>query len=395
MDTTNRIFLNKCSDIYRSDLVQDVLPFWLANGLDKVHGGFYTCLDRDGSRIDSTKSVWFQGRAGYIYAAAYNKIEPRKEWLEASRSAIEFMEKYCFDTDGRMFFEITADGKPLRKRRYLFSESFAAIAMAEYAKASGDKTYARKALNLFKLILHYKNTPGSLPSKYTKNLQTRGHSLPMILINTAARIRDVISDPVLEAQIDESIHEIRNYFMHPEFEALLETVGMNGEFIDTGMGRMINPGHAIETAWFLLDEARYRNWDKALVKTATTILDWSWKWGWDETYGGIINFRDCKNLPCQDYAQDMKFWWPHAETIVATLYAFLATGDKKYLEMHRKIHEYTYKHFPDAEYGEWYGYLHHDGTVAQPAKGNLFKGPFHIPRMLMYSHWLCEEILSQ
>lgn len=394
METESKQFLNKCSDIYRNNLTHDILPFWLAKGLDKTHGGFYTCLDRDGSLIDTTKSVWFQGRAGYIYAAACNKIEARQEWLEASLSALKFIENYCFDTDGRMFFELTADGRPLRKRRYLFSESFAAMAMAEYSKASGDRSYAHKALELFKLIIHYKNTPGSLPSKYTENLNIRGHSLSMILLNTATQIRETINDKILDKQIDESIHDIRNYFMHPEFEAVLETVGINGEFINTGMGRIINPGHAIETAWFILDEARYRNWDEALVKTATTILDWSWNWGWDKAYGGIINFRDCKNLPCQDYAQDMKFWWPQAETIVATLYAFLATGEKKYLEMHRKIHEYTYKHFPDPEYGEWYGYLHHDGTVAQPAKGNLFKGPFHIPRMMMYSHLLCKEILS-
>lgn len=379
---------------YREELVEDILPFWLANGLDEVNGGFYTCVDRDGTVIDTTKSVWFQGRAGYMFAAAYNRIEPKAEWLAASKSAIAFIESHCIDSDGRMYFETTAEGIPLRKRRYLFSESFAAIAMAEYSRASGDKSYAQKALDMFRLILHYKNTPGALAAKYTENLQARGHSLPMILINTAARIRESISDPVLDQQINESIDEIRNYFMHPEFEAVLETVGMNGEFMDTGMGRMINPGHAIETSWFLLEEARHRGWDPDLVKTATTILDWSWKWGWDETYGGIINFRDCRNLPCQDYAQDMKFWWPQTEAIVATLYAYRATGNPKYREMHRRIHDYTYSHFPDREYGEWYGYLHRDGRVAQPAKGNLFKGPFHIPRMLMYSHLLCDELIN-
>lgn len=383
---------SRYSALYRDELVSNILPFWLANGLDTVNGGFYTCVDRDGSLLDSTKSVWFQGRAGYMFAAAYNKVEPREEWLAASKSAIDFIEAHCVDTDGRMYFEVTAEGIPLRKRRYLFSESFAAIAMAEYSIASGDKHYAEKALELFKLILRYKNTPGALPAKYTEHLQVRGHSLPMILINTAARIREAIDSPILDTQINESIKEIRTYFMHPEFEAVLETVGMNGEFIDTGMGRLINPGHAIETSWFLLEEARHRGWDEELVNMATTILDWSWKWGWDKEYGGIINFRDCRNLPCQDYAQDMKFWWPQTEAIVATLYAFRATGNPKYLAMHQQIHEYTYAHFPDPAYGEWYGYLHRDGGVAQPAKGNLFKGPFHIPRMLMYSHLLCDEI---
>ena len=393
MQNEDKLFIEACSQKYRDDLINNILPFWLKNGLDKINGGFYTCVNRDGSLMDSTKSVWFQGRAGFVFSLAYNTIEKNEAWLAAAKSAIDFIEKNCFDTDGRMYFEVTADGKPLRKRRYLFSESFAAIAMAEYSKASGDSEYAQKALGIFKRILFYKNTPGALQPKYTENFATKGHSMCMILINTAARIREVIEDEVLTQQIDESIACIKNDFMKPEFSAVLETVGLYGEFIDTNIGRMINPGHCIETAWFILEEARYRNWSPELVKLGTTILDWSWKWGWDEEYEGIINFRDCKNLPCQDSAHDMKFWWPQTEAVIATLYAFKATGDKKYLEMHRKIHNYVYRVLPDAQYGEWYGYLHCDGSVSQQAKGNLFKGPFHIPRMLILSHKLCEEIL--
>jgi N-acylglucosamine 2-epimerase len=183
--------------------------------------------------------------------------------------------------------------------------------------------------------------------------------------------------------------------MHPEFKALLESVGPNGEFVDTNMTRTINPGHCIETSWFIMEEARLRGWDKNLLDTALTIFNWSWDWGWDKEYGGIINFRDCKNLPPQDYSQDMKFWWPQCETIIASLYAYLATGDEMYLERHKIISDWTYTHFPDKKYGEWYGYLHRDGTIAQPAKGNLYKGPFHVPRMMIKSLVLCEEILKK
>ena len=170
---------------------------------------------------------------------------------------------------------------------------------------------------------------------------------------------------------------------------------MNGEFVNTNMTRTINPGHCIETAWFIMEEAKLRGWDKDMLDMALTIFNWSWDWGWDKEYGGIINFRDCLNLPSQDYSQDMKFWWPQCETIIASLYAYLATGDEKYLYRHERISEWTYAHFPDPEYGEWYGYLHRDGTVAQPAKGNLFKGPFHIPRMMIKSYMLCQEILKK
>ncbi|MBR8720169.1 Cellobiose 2-epimerase [Bacteroides pyogenes] len=387
-------YLTSWSASYKDDLVNNIMPFWLKNGLDRKHGGVYTCVDRDGTLMDTTKSVWFQGRFGFISAYAYNHIEKNPEWLEASKSCIDFLETHCFDKDGHMFFEVTEDGRPLRKRRYVFSEGFAAIALAEYAAATGEKIYAERALEIFKRTQYFLNTPGLLEPKYLPALEARGHSITMILINTAARIREVISDPVLDRQIDESIATLRKYFIHPEFKALLEMVGPQGELIDTCNGRVINPGHCIETAWFIMEEAHYRNNDNELMQLALQILDWSWEWGWDKEFGGIINFRDCRNFPPQDYSQDMKFWWPQTEAIIATLYAYKMTCDEKYLEMHKQISEWTYAHFPDKEYGEWYGYLHRDGSVAQPAKGNIFKGPFHIPRMMIRSHLLCEEILK-
>jgi N-acylglucosamine 2-epimerase len=387
-------YLAYWADRYQDDLKENILPFWLKHGLDRVHGGVYTCVDRDGTLIDSTKSVWFQGRFGFICAYAYNNIEANEEWLRASKSCVDFIEQHCFDTDGRMYFEVTAEGKPVRKRRYVFSECFAAIAMSEYSIASGDRSYAQKALTLFKQILHFINTKGILEPKYCEGVEMQGHSITMILINTAARIREAIPAVELDEQISLSIETLQRYFIHPEFEALLETVGPNGEFIDTIIGRTINPGHCIETAWFLLEEAKYRGGDPQLTEVAVKILDWSWKWGWDKEYGGLINFRDCKGLPVQDYSQDMKFWWPQTEAIIATLYAYEATGEERFLRMHQQISDWTYAHFPDAEYGEWYGYLHRDGTVAQPAKGNIFKGPFHIPRMMIKGFMLCRDMMQ-
>ena len=389
-------YLQECRERYATGLTTDILPFWLKHGLDRVNGGVYTCVDRAGNLMDTTKSVWFQGRCAFVYSFAYNNIEKRPEYLDMARSCLDFIEAHCFDrTDGRMYFEVTADGRPLRKRRYVFSECFAAIAMSEYSIATGDASYAHKALELFKDIRRFIATPGMLPPKYEPTLQARGHSITMILINTASCLRRAgITDPVIDEQIDESLHDLATYFVHPEYKALLEMTGMNGEVIDILAGRTINPGHCIETSWFLLEEARHRS-DAALEKLALQILDWSWEWGWDNEFGGIINFRDCKGFPNQDYSQDMKFWWPQTEAIIATLYAYLATGDNSYLERHRLVDEWTYSHLPDPAYGEWFGYLHRDGTVAQPAKGNLFKGPFHIPRMMVRSVMLIDDILKQ
>lgn len=388
-------YIKSWAESYKKDLTENIMPFWMKYGLDRENGGVYTCVNRDGSLMDTTKSVWFQGRFAFICSFAYNNVEKNQEWLDAAKSTLEFIEKHCFDEQGHMYFSVTAEGKPLRKRRYVFSETFAAIAMSEYALATGDQHWAKRAIQVFEDTQRFLATLGFLPAKFEADVKLQGHSIVMILINVGSCIRKVVDDPKLTQQIDESIEKLKKYFIHPEFKCLLETVGENGEFIDTNMTRTINPGHCIETSWFIMEEAKLRGWDKPMFDLALQVFDWSWDWGWDKQYGGIINFCDCKNLPSQDYSQDMKFWWPQCETIIASLYAYLGTGDEKYLYRHERISEWTYAHFPDAEYGEWYGYLHRDGTVAQPAKGNLYKGPFHIPRMMIKGYMLCQEILKK
>lgn len=392
MNSENKSYLESCGVWYRKQLTENILPFWLKYGIDPKNGGVYTCVDRDGTLMDGTKSVWFQGRCGYVYAFAYNHIEKNPAWLAAAKSCIDFIWNHCVDTDGHMFFSVTAEGKPLRKRRYVFSDCFAAIAMAEYAKATGSIEYARKAVDTFKFIRHMLSTPGFLEPKGL--VPDRGHSITMILVNVALVLKQVSDDPVLDDQIRESIGDIEKFFMHPEFKCILESVTPTGDLIDTCEGRTINPGHGIETAWFLI-QAGERMREHHYIDLGLKIFDWQYKWGWDNEFGGIINFRDCKGFPNQDYSQDMKFWWPQCETIIASLFCFNVSGNEKYLKIHRKAHEWSVTHLVDKEFGEWFGYLHRDGSVAQTAKGNLFKGPFHIPRMLVIASLLCDEILMK
>ena len=379
-------------EIYREGLLEDTLPFWIQHSVDREYGGFLFSLDRDGTVISPDKSVWIHGRFTWLLATLYADVEPREEWLELARHGIEFLRRHCFDTDGRMFFSVTREGRPLRKRRYIFSETFAVIALAACARASGDEAMAREALELFKHTLHYLQTPGLLPPKVNPETRpSKGLGVPMILIATAQELRKAIDDPLCTEWINRCIEEIERDFMKKEFECLLETVGPDGAFLDTFEGRMICPGHSIEAAWFILQESKNRGNDPELRNLGLQILDWSWQWGWDEEYGGIIYYRDAKNLPPTEYWHDMKFWWPQNETIIATLLAWQLTGDEKYARRHRQIHDWTYDLFPDPEYGEWFGYFHRDGRRSTSLKGNTWKGPFHLPRMQL----ICWKILEE
>jgi N-acylglucosamine 2-epimerase len=395
--TMNTERLKALQRTYRDGLLHDVLPFWIRHAVDREQGGFFTCLHREGSVIDTDKSVWAQGRFSWLLGELYNTVEPRGEWLDLAKHGIDFLEAHAFDRDGdgRMYFHLARDGQPLRKRRYNFSESFAAIAYAEYARATGSDEFRSKAIDLFERFVAYNSTPGAMSPKYTDLRPMQGMAPRMITIVTAQELRDAVEYEAANAWIDRSIDEIRRFFVKPDERAVMEVVGPNGEIYDHFDGRMLNPGHAIEGAWFILNESRLRGGDAALTELGLNMLDWMWARGWDAECGGMHYFRDLKDLPVQEYWHDMKFWWPQNETIIATLMAYVMTGDDKYAQWHKKIHDWTYARFPDANFGEWYGYLHRNGSISVRLKGNLWKGPFHIPRMQLVCWRLVEELLER
>lgn len=380
--------------IYRDGLLESTLPFWFPRSVDEEHGGFMFSRDRDGSLLDTDKALWLQGRASWLLATLYADVEARPEWLHWARHGIDFLRRHGFDDEGRMFFLVDREGRPLRKRRYIFSETFMIAALAAYGRAARDTAAAAEALELYQRVQHHLDTPGVLPPKWdTATRPMRGLAIPMIMTVTAQILRQTLPDPTFcNAAIDRYIDEIRRYHMHPELAAVLETVGVNGEFLNHFDGRTLNPGHAIEAAWFIMHEARQRGNDPTLLQTGLTILDWMWARGWDQEYGGITYFVDVNGLPVQEYWHDMKFWWPQNETIIATLMAYYLTGDEKYARWHQLIHDWTYARFPDQEHGEWFGYLHRDGRLSSRVKGNTYKGAFHVPRMELICWQLMEEI---
>lgn len=384
-------YLKEMEVFYRDHLLKDTVPFWFPRSIDHECGGYLFMRDHDGTLIDTDKAVWIQGRACWLLSTLYTTVEQKEEWLEGARIGYEFLKKHCFDENGKMYFHVDRLGNPIRMRRYFFSETFAAIAFAAYAKATGDEDIADEARHLFRICLAYANGERLIEPKYEATRPMKGIGVPMIMINTAQQIRETIGDPRCDIVISDCITQIERDFVKDDIRCVMEQVGPNGEIVDHIDGRTLNPGHAIEGAWFILHEARYRDHDPHLIGLACRMLDYMWERGWDKEYGGMLYFRDVYGKPVQEYWQDMKFWWPQNETIIATLLAYMVTGNEKYKSWHQQINQYAYDHFHDKLNGEWYGYLHRDGKIAQTAKGNLFKGPFHLPRQ----EWYCMQILKE
>ncbi|NQS89611.1 AGE family epimerase/isomerase [Patescibacteria group bacterium] len=389
MDVKN---FSQLESFYRSQLLDNVVPFWLRYSLDKEFGGYLILLDQDGSIYGTDKYMWSQGRETWLFAKLYNTVEKREEWLQAAKIGADFIKKYAFDWNERVYFRVSREGKPIYKPWSIFSEVFVIIGLAQFAKASGDEEALNLSLQTFWNVISWLKNPKILGTHiYVDNCPIKTHALPMIMIATAQELREVAKDERFDEIINQNLNEILYVHAKDKLEALLETVGKNGEIIDSPEGRCVNPGHAIESVWFCLREAIKKD-DKKITERALRILDWSLKQGWDKKYGGILYFVDVKGKPPEQLEWDMKLWWPHTEALYALLLAYQVSGEKKYLNWYERVHTYTFKHFPDPTFGEWFGYLHREGTVSLKFKGSMWKGPFHLPRALLNCMQLLEKV---
>lgn len=368
---------------FSKTLFEDFIPFWEKFSPDPVYGGFLCGFDRDGELFFEDKSVWQQGRSLWMFSKLYNEFEKNPKWLEFARSGYDFINKYCFDENGHMYFKVTRDGKPLINRRYYFSEAFAIMGYAEFYIAVKDEEVKQRAVDLFKKMFHYYITPGCFPPKVNpKTRSVRTHSIVMIMLCVCQHMRKIDDSPIYNTIIDACISEITNNFVKEDEKALFETVGAHGERLNSPEGRLINPGHSMETAWFLMEEAALRK-DAELMKKAIQITEWSFDIGWDKEMGGIFYFRDIENKPVLSLEWDMKLLWPHCEALIAFLRSYMFMGQEKYLDYFDRITEYIYAHFPDPGHPEWFGHLHRDGTPISYIKGSDWKGPYHNVRAFM------------
>lgn len=374
----------KLANKYKTELLDSVLPFWLDNSIDKEYGGFFTCLDRDGSVYDTDKFVWLQGREVWLFSMLCNKLGERKEWKEAAVQGAEFLKKYGYTGDYDFYFSLTREGKPLVEPYNIFSNTFACMAFAQLAKATGSEEYAGIARNIFRRILERRGAPKGKWCKAVPGTRPmKDFALPMIICNMALEVEEIINDPeLLERTIDDCLHEVLDVFYQPDLGCMVENVSsIDNSRLDCYEGREINPGHDLEALWFMMNLGIRRN-DKALIDKCVEIALSVIERGWDKEYGGIFYFLDSKGAPQQKLEWDQKLWWVHIESAIAMIKGYQLTGNAKCLEWFEKLDEYMWSHFKDPLYPEWFGYLNRRGEMLLPLKGGKWKGCFHVPRGL-------------
>jgi N-acylglucosamine 2-epimerase len=375
--------LSSYAEQYRRELLDNIIPFWEKNSIDRQCGGYFTCLDRQGKVFDTDKFMWLQGRQVWMFATLYNQVEKRKEWLDIALHGAAFMEKFGMDASGNWFFSLTREGKPIVEPYNIFSDCFATMAFGELYKATGDIRHRDIAVTTYRNIISRQNNPkGKYNKAYPGTRPLKCFSLPMILCNLSLILEEVIGKQEVETIATPLINDIMTVFYQKDLGLILENVTPDGKFCDCFEGRCINPGHTIEAMWFMMDMG-VRLGNRELIEKAKNIALNALNFGWDKEKQGIFYFLDCKGYPQQQLEWDQKLWWVHIETLIALAKAYKLTGDEECSRWFEIIHNYTWTHFKDTEYPEWYGYLNREGNPLLTLKGGKWKGCFHVPRGML------------
>ena len=359
---------------YRTELLDRVIPFWLRYSLDHQHGGYFTCLTREGAVYDFRKYVWLQGRAVWMLSKLYRELEPRPEFLDAARLILNFLRQHARDPHGRYYFSLTREGRPSFFQRKPYSAVFAMLGMLEFSKATDDLALRAEAIALFWKIREWIQDP---------TLLGRPPQLPsladvMVTASMASEIARVDPDPRYREILQKCLRDSQ-IFYDPARRIFLEYPPA-----DTPEGRLFCPGDSIEASWFLLHAGP----DESMRALLLDSIEGALEFGWDQEYGGLYYFMDVEGLPPLPLESNMKLWWPHTEAIYATILAHSLTGDSKWLTWLERVDAYAFAHFSDPMHGEWFGYCDRKGELTSTAKGNNYKGCFHVPRMLLQSYQL-------
>jgi N-acylglucosamine 2-epimerase len=376
---------------YKRELLESVIPFWENNCLDTANGGYHTMLDRDGSVYDTEKYMWMQWRIVYMFATLATTDLPtpeeKKRWIQIASDGFDFLADKGQDENGQYYFVLSGEGEPAVAPYNIYTECFAAMGSAALFKAAGEEKYRQEALKCTDNYLARISNP---KSQWNKELSGRPERLTfghyMILANLADVMNQNLDTDVYEKDIENATNIVLDKFWNDDLKLLFENVNVDGRFdLNSSMGRHVMPGHGLEALWFLMQQAE-RNGQDEIISKCSTYAKHILEFGWDKKFGGLYYFMDALAKPHFELQADMKLWWVHNEAIIAALYGYKLTGDEELLNWFIKLDEWTWSHFPDSEYGEWFGYLNRSGEPSNFLKGGRWKTFFHLPRFLHVSY---------
>ncbi|XP_029096796.1 N-acylglucosamine 2-epimerase isoform X2 [Monodon monoceros] len=384
-----------------------VVAFWLEHSHDQEHGGFFTCLGRDGQVYDDLKYVWLQGRQVWMYCRLYRKLERfrRPELLNAAKAGGEFLLRYArvAPPAKKCAFVLTRDGRPVKVQRTIFSECFYTMAMNELWRVTGDAQYQSEAVEMMDQIVHWvREDPSGLGRPQLPGAPAaESMAAPMMLLSLVEQLGEA-DDELAGSYAELGDWCARRILRHVQRggQAVLENVSEDGEGLSGCLGRHQNPAHRgpgrgggtglprwrVSSRRVILGQTGRAGGLKAgptvgqrgresAVSTALEPPAWgrtrglpypsphqATRWKLAGSCSVTPSGEDADGLCPTQLEWAMKLWWPHSEAMIAFLMGYSESGDSALLNIFYQVAEYTFRQVSAASWSQRCGGDRRHGT---------------------------------
>ncbi len=397
--TFSRAELDQLKRQYEYDLYEDFLPFTEGYVIDHEYGGFMCTTDRDGTRLSTDKSLWYEGRGIWVYSYLYNNLRRDPKFLEVARKSAAFILRHKPSDDKFWPSAFSREGEAIGgPDMRTYGDLFVAQGFAEYGKASGDGTYIRLAKEIMDKCLRFYDRADFWPEAAQSYLGKEASLVPgarvqgvwFVLLNLCTGMLDHKSDPDILAVADRCLDALMNGHWNPDF-------GLNNEILNHDMsrrqddiGQFVYTGHSIETLWMVMVEAARRR-DRTLFELAARRFKRHVEVAWDDVYGGV--FRSLNHVDRNIWLVD-KVLWAQEEVLIGSLFAFEHTGWKWAKDWFVKMYNYVHEKWPLRKHGHSLWDNGTDRQVTYVEHYNRVEN-YHHPRHLMLNLQALDRIIKR
>lgn len=378
----------------RSELENNILPFWMNKMEDDEQGGFYGQITgNDELRPEASKGAILNARILWTFSAAYRLLK-KPEYLKTATRAKRYLIDRFYDPEyGGIYWELDYKGNPLDTKKQIYAIGFAIYGLSEYARATGDAEALEYAQRLFEVIEQHSFDPvqnGYLEAltrdwqpiedmrlsdkdeNEKKTMNTHLH-----ILEPYTNLYRVWKNERLERQLRNLIDVFITRILDPQ------TGHLNLFFEEdwTNKYRIYSYGHDIEASW-LIHEAALVLGDETVLKQIEPLIVRIAQAA-DEGLnpdGSMIyeNFLDKQKIDRELH------WWVQAENVVGHINLYQHFGDESALDIAARCWEFIKAKLIDREQGEWHWSILPDRTVnRKDDKAGFWKCPYHNGRMCM------------
>ena len=386
---------NKLAAQYQESLFRTIIPFWTQHSRDTLCGGYYNALTEEGEVFNTDKYIHLQAQQVWAFAWLYQHVDAIPQWLEMARHGADFLLTHGRRTDGRWLAEVDRRGRPVRLSETVLPDCFAAMALTQLYQITGQEDLAAIARDTIQHLLEARQQHLQEQESLLDGIRRfKSVREPMMILKTLLEAHSLFEGDWLKETYEAILSEIQNQFFDKRINVLRENSLPEGGFSDSPLGRRLHPGLGFETAGYLLEAAEWSG-NRRLTQQAITMGLQLAELSWDGSQGGgFLQYADLKDRPSVYSEWDRKVGWVHSEALSLFSRGYIRTRHPECLKWFRRVHEYTWEHFPDTKHKEWFDVLDRKGQPVTTCKATPEKSPYHLIRNL-HDTWRALEQCAQ